>query len=202
MLARRLGKKKPKGAEGRLLQLIEAEEEAAAREAETYYQSAYHGSPRQSEDYDPSDPKTWPEGPGRDEALDLLSEIEVLRMGAMHPNTWQDTRRAREALEIVRRKNRLMSVERDPRTWMEGARKDDALTYRETLDENGEVELDPNTWMEESPFKQEALEAWGQYTELGEVLTQKQGPGEPLPQKSIDAYNKVDELLWMLRAQE
>ena len=46
VLARRLRKKKPKGAEGRLLQLIEAEEEAAAREAETYYQSAYHGSPR------------------------------------------------------------------------------------------------------------------------------------------------------------
>ena len=202
VLARRLRKKKPKGAEGRLLQLIEAEEEAAAREAETYYQSAYHGSPRQSEDYDPSDPKTWPAGAARDEALNLLSEIEVLRMGAMHPNTWQDTRRAREAREIRRRKNRLMSVERDPRTWMEGPRKDDALTYRETLDEDGEVELDPNTWMEESPFKQEALEAWGQYTELGEVLTQKQGLGEPLPQKSIDAYNKVDELLWMLRAQE
>ena len=170
--------------------------------AEVYNQSTYNGSPRQSEDYDPGDPKTWPEGPGRDEALNLLSEIEVLRMGAMHPNTWQDTRRAREAREIRRRKNRLMSVERDPRTWMEGPRKDDALTYRETLDEDGEVELDPNTWMEESPFKQEALEAWGQYTELGEVLTQKQGLGEPLPQKSIDAYNKVDELLWMLRAQE
>ena len=38
VLARRLRKKKPKGAERRLLQLIEAEEEAAAREAETYYQ--------------------------------------------------------------------------------------------------------------------------------------------------------------------
>ncbi|WP_347713368.1 LPD23 domain-containing protein [uncultured Fretibacterium sp.] len=38
VLARRLRKKKPKGAEGRLLQLIEAEEEAAVREAEEYYQ--------------------------------------------------------------------------------------------------------------------------------------------------------------------
>ena len=38
VLARRLRKKKPKGAERRLLQLIEAEEEAAIREAETYYQ--------------------------------------------------------------------------------------------------------------------------------------------------------------------
>lgn len=41
VLARRLRKKKPKGAERRLLQLIEAEEEAAAREAEDaqeYYQ--------------------------------------------------------------------------------------------------------------------------------------------------------------------
>ena len=45
VLARRLRKKKPKGAEGRLLQLIEAEEEAAAREAETYYQTTYQGSP-------------------------------------------------------------------------------------------------------------------------------------------------------------
>ena len=37
-LRKELRKKKPKGAERRLLQLIEAEEEAAAREAETYYQ--------------------------------------------------------------------------------------------------------------------------------------------------------------------
>ena len=44
-LRRDLRKKKPKGAAKRLLQLIEAEEEAAAREAETYYQSAYQGSP-------------------------------------------------------------------------------------------------------------------------------------------------------------
>ena len=165
---------------------------------EEYRQS----SVRRSEDYDPGDPKTWPAGPARDEALDLLSDIEVLRMGAMHPNTWQDTRRAREALEIVHRKNRLMSVEREPSTWTDSTRKDDALTYRETLDEDGEVELDPNTWMGDSPYKQEALEAWGQYTELGEVLTKKQGLGEPLPQKSVDAYNKVDELLWGLRAQE
>ena len=44
-LRKELRKKKPKGAERRLLQLIEAEEEATAREAETYNQSAYHGSP-------------------------------------------------------------------------------------------------------------------------------------------------------------
>ena len=50
VLARRLRKKKPKGAERRLLQLIEAEEEAAAREAETYYQTAYHGGPHQNID--------------------------------------------------------------------------------------------------------------------------------------------------------
>lgn len=37
-LRKELRKKKPKGAERRLLQLIEAEEESAAREAETYYQ--------------------------------------------------------------------------------------------------------------------------------------------------------------------
>lgn len=51
-LRRDLRKKKPKGAEGRLLQLIEAEEEAAAREAETYYQSAYHGSPHRFEKFE------------------------------------------------------------------------------------------------------------------------------------------------------
>ena len=44
-LRKELRKKKPKGTERRLLQLIEAEEEAAAREAETYYQTTYQGSP-------------------------------------------------------------------------------------------------------------------------------------------------------------
>ncbi len=52
VLARRLRKKKPKGAEGRLLQLIEAEEESAAREAETYYQ-------RQAEEKLAQDEKAW-----------------------------------------------------------------------------------------------------------------------------------------------
>ncbi len=44
-LRKELRKKKPKGTERRLLQLIEAEEESAAREAETYYQTTYQGSP-------------------------------------------------------------------------------------------------------------------------------------------------------------
>ena len=45
-LSRVLEKKKPKGAQRRLTQLIDAEEAAAARElGEEYYQSAYHGSP-------------------------------------------------------------------------------------------------------------------------------------------------------------
>ena len=51
-LRRDLRKKKPKGAEGRLLQLIEAEEEPAAREAETYYQ-------RQGEEKLAQDEKAW-----------------------------------------------------------------------------------------------------------------------------------------------
>ncbi|MFC2593847.1 MAG: hypothetical protein ACFNW0_02140, partial [Fretibacterium sp.] len=57
-LRRTLRKKKPKGAERRLLQLIEAEEEAAAREAETYYQSAYQ---RQAEEKLAQDEKAWAE---------------------------------------------------------------------------------------------------------------------------------------------
>ena len=61
---------------------------------EEYRQS----SVRQSEDYDPGDPKTWPEGPGRDEALMLEAWQNFEPDGEIE--TWPESPEKTEALAL------------------------------------------------------------------------------------------------------
>ena len=55
-------------------------------------------SVRQSEDYDPGDPKTWPEGPGRDEALALEAWQNLENDDEIE--TWPESPEKARALEL------------------------------------------------------------------------------------------------------
>ena len=55
-------------------------------------------SARQSEDYDPGDPKTWPEGPGRDEALALEAWQNLENDDEIE--TWPESPEKARALEL------------------------------------------------------------------------------------------------------
>ena len=55
-------------------------------------------SVRQSEDYDPGDPKTWPEGPARDEALELEAWQNLENYD--EPETWPESPEKTEALAL------------------------------------------------------------------------------------------------------